>query len=338
MKTKYLILSALLSGSLFTSAADPYMGDWKGEIKLQNQPSKSVAVYMIPRGNGRYDAKIVSEFNKRVPTLFRLSGNINSDKFALLNSIPMTPSKVIRATEDGVVFDTALWSGAPDNSSVNGDIAGRIKGEFKLKQTKRLSPTLGKKPPQGAVVLFDGSNLDAWQSTDDDPVEWKLVDGAMEVNGGNIVSKTKYKDTKLHIEFRTPYMPWASGQGRGNSGVYLQGRYEVQVLDSYGLEGEDNECGGIYQVGKPLVNMCAPPLQWQTYDITFKAARFDESGNKLENAVVTIVHNGVVIHENLEIPGPTGGALNENEQEAGGLMLQDHGNPVQYRNIWLKKL
>ena len=120
--------------------------------------------------------------------------------------------------------------------------------------------------------------------------------------------------------------------------MYLQGRYEVQVLDSYGLEGMDNECGGIYKVGRPLVNMCAPPMQWQTYDITFYAPRFDSAGVKTKDACVTIIHNGVTIHENLEIPKSTGGALDSNVDEPGGIYLQDHGNPVQFRNIWLVEL
>ncbi len=152
---------------------------------------------------------------------------------------------------------------------------------------------------------------------------------------GSLVSKQKFTDFFLHIEFRTPFMPDQTGQKRGNSGVYLQGRYEVQILDSYGLEGADNECGGIYKVARPRVNMCAPPLQWQTYDITFTAARFDSGGVKINPAQITAIHNGVPIHENLILPGPTGGALDRNENEPGGIMLQDHGNLVQFRNIWV---
>jgi len=152
---------------------------------------------------------------------------------------------------------------------------------------------------------------------------------------GSIATKRKFKDFKLHVEFRTPFMPEARGQGRGNSGVYLQNRYEIQVLDSYGLKGADNECGGIYKVGVPMVNMCLPPMQWQTYDITFQAPRFGSSGNQETDAVVTVVHNGVTIHDQRKLPGPTGGALDNNISEPGGIYLQDHGNPVQFRNIWL---
>jgi hypothetical protein len=169
------------------------------------------------------------------------------------------------------------------------------------------------------------------------PIAWKLVDGAMEVAGGagSLVTKKKFTDCDLHVEFRSPFMPGSHGQARGNSGVYLQGRYEIQVLDSYGLTGADNECGGIYQVAPPRVNMCAPPGQWQTYDITYRAPRFDANGNKTASAVATVRHNGVIIHENLPIPGPTGGAIDNRPQDPGPLLLQDHGNPVQYRNIWL---
>jgi len=173
-----------------------------------------------------------------------------------------------------------------------------------------------------------------------DKVRWKLVDGAMQVVPGtsSIVTKRKFRDFKLHLEFRTPFMPEAREQARGNSGVYLQGRYEVQILDSYALEGRDNECGGIYKVGTPLVNMCAPPVQWQSYDITFLAPRFDTAGKKTDDARVSVVHNGVVIHDNLSVPGPTGEALDNNIAEPGGIYLQDHGNPVQFRNIWLVEL
>jgi hypothetical protein len=133
-------------------------------------------------------------------------------------------------------------------------------------------------------------------------------------------------------------MPEKRGQGRGNSGVYLQGRYEVQILDSYALEGRDNECGGIYKVGPPLVNMCAPPTQWQTYDITFRAPRFDANGKKIELSTLTVVHNGVTIQNEVKAKGPTTAAPDLTEKGPGGIYLQDHGNPVEYRNIWLVEL
>jgi hypothetical protein len=171
-------------------------------------------------------------------------------------------------------------------------------------------------------------------------VKWKLVDSAMEVAGGSgsIVSRQRFKDFMLHLEFRTPLMPEARGQKRGNSGVYLQSKYEVQILDSYGLKGENNECGAIYEVAAPSVNMCAPPLQWQSYDITFCAAKFDADGKKNKDARVTVVHNGVKIQDNVPMSGPTAYPLSHNEQEWGGILLQDHADSVQYRNIWVTEL
>jgi hypothetical protein len=195
-------------------------------------------------------------------------------------------------------------------------------------------------------VAFEPEKPDAkdvqWKQIDmnkipTDKVRWKLADGAMQVvsGTGSIVTKKKFKDFKLHMEFCTPFMPAARGQARGNSGVYLQGRYEIQILDSYGLKQRFDDCGGIYGIGVPLVNMCAPPLQWQTYDITFQAPRFDAEGKKVSDAQVTVVHNGVTIHENLKLPKTTTLALDNNVKEAGGICLQDHGNEVQFRNIWL---
>lgn len=191
--------------------------------------------------------------------------------------------------------------------------------------------------PSGAVVLFDGKTIDGWTKRDGKPAAWKLVDGrAMEVKGGDIITKDKFNGTfKLHVEFRVPYMPKASGQGRGNSGVYLQGRYEVQVLDSYGLKSKDNDCGGIYGVATPLVNACKAPTIWQSYDIDFTSPKF-ENGKKVEPGRITVFHNGIKIHDNVKITvDNTTAGLGGDPSTPGPIMLQDHGNPVQYRNIWV---
>lgn len=319
---------------------DAFMGDWQGSVSIGGQ-SQPIAVYMIPLDDKKYEARIVASFSERGPYLFRLRGMIGNDQFRFLDDIPFDSSRVSGTTDKGVVFEASLWSGNLAGAAVKGTVAGRQTGNFELHKTQRISPDLGKKPPEGAVILLDGSNLDQWQKRgSSDPITWKLLpDGVMEVaKGGDAVSKEKFGDHQLHLEFRLPYMPRSFGQGRANSGVYLQSRYETQVLDSYGLEGFDNECGGFYQIRRPSVNMCAPPLQWQSYDITFHNAKRDADGKKTANARITVVHNGVVIHDNFELPRCTPGAVDEKEGEPAGLLLQDHGNPVQYRNIWVKRL
>lgn len=150
-------------------------------------------------------------------------------------------------------------------------------------------------------------------------------------------SKQKFQSFRIHLEFRTPFQPFARGQGRGNSGFYAQGRYEVQILDSFGLEGMDNECGGIYTVARPRLNMCFPPLSWQTYDVEFHAAEY-EDGKKVKDAQMTVIHNGVVIHKGQEIPHATTAAPVPEGPEPGPIFLQNHGNPVRFRNIFVVPL
>lgn len=198
-------------------------------------------------------------------------------------------------------------------------------GPYFMHKTQRSSPALGAKPPAGALVLFDGKSADEWAGGRIDPRGW-LVSGCK--------SQRSFTNFTVHLEFMTPFKPLGRGQDRGNSGVYLQDRYEVQVLDSFGLTGENNECGGFYTQAKPAENMCFPPLVWQTYDIDFTTARFDDTGKKIAPATASVRHNGVLIHDRFELRGPTGGGKPE-APGGGPIQLQDHGNPVFYRNIWL---
>lgn len=198
-----------------------------------------------------------------------------------------------------------------------------------LKRVERQSETLGAKPPAGAVVLFDGSA----NSLDRHWGPKAMVDNEGFLMQG-VTSTDTFGDFTIHLEFRLPYMPTARGQARGNSGFYMQGRYEVQMLDSFGLEGLDNECGGIYKVAKPDVNMCYPPLAWQTYDIDFTAAKVDAEGKVSTPAHAVVKHNGVLIHDRDLVLTP-GGVLGSETKDPGPVFLQDHSNPVRYRNIWV---
>jgi hypothetical protein len=191
-------------------------------------------------------------------------------------------------------------------------------------------------PPKNAVVLFDGKDLARWQKYPaGGDATWKVVDGAMEVAGGDIITKDKFRDMKLHLEFMPPLMPEARGQARGNSGVFVMDNYEVQVLDSFGLPKlEVGDCAALYSKKVPDKNAAKPPAQWQTYDIEFMAPRFDASGKKTANARITLYWNGEKVHDNVELEGPLPGGSGETPQ-GGGIRLQDHGNPVRYRNIWV---
>ncbi len=201
--------------------------------------------------------------------------------------------------------------------------SGQLLG--KLQKTTRQSPTLGAQPPAGAIVLFDGKSADAFQ-------KGRITKEGTLAAGCD--SKQGFADHRIHLEFKTPFKPAARGQGRGNSGVYVQGRYECQVLDSFGLAGEQNECGGVYSIARPIVNACLPPQTWQSYDIMFTAAEF-VNGEKTNDARMTVHLNGMLVHDDLALTHATTAHPRKEGSEAGGVYLQDHGNPVEYRNIWV---
>ena len=200
-------------------------------------------------------------------------------------------------------------------------------------------------PPSDAIVLFDGSSLAEWESTrqggGDAP--WRIDGDAMTVVGGSggVRTRRSFGSIQLHLEFRTPAEVRGEGQGRGNSGVFFQERYEVQVLDNYENTTYPNgQVGSVYKQHIPLVNAARPPGEWQTYDIFYTAPHFDADGEVVRPAYVTVIHNGVLIQNHVEIRGPTE-YIGLPSYEAHGpapLMLQDHGNPVSFRNIWVREL
>jgi len=206
-------------------------------------------------------------------------------------------------------------------------------GTWVLRKTARKSPAEGAAPPPGAIVLLASG---APTMTEWDNQNWKVIpDGSVQVNDGDARTKRQFGDLTLHVEFRVPYLPGAAGQDRGNSGVYLDDRYEIQVLDSFGVEPESHQCGGIYNTAAPKVNAALPPGVWQTYDIVFRGPRLNPDGSLKEPAVfVKVEWNGVLVHENVEVRAQTGGAP-ETNAEKGPIRLQDHGHPVRYRNVWI---
>ena len=239
-----------------------------------------------------------------------------------------------KGDEADVIFNDAQKARVLHGTFEDGKYYFDFGKKVEIKRVERKSPTLGEKAPEGAIVLFDGSNTDAF-------------DGKVNVSDKQenaIWSEARLKPFEkdrpytLHMEFMLSFMPNATGQARSNSGVYLQEEYECQVLDSFGLEGENNECAGFYQQLKPIVNACFPPLTWQTYDFDVTPAKFNDKGEKIANAVITVKHNGILVHDKAELAHETPGGKTEKTEagEARGVFLQGHGNKVQYRNIWIK--
>ncbi len=215
--------------------------------------------------------------------------------------------------------------------------------ELYLDIKKTQSATTIGMPPSDAIVLFDGSNLSKWKGENGTP-EWTIKEGAMEVKGGSgaIESKEAFADIQLHLEWLCPKMTNKTGQGYDNSGLFLMGLYEVQILNSYENETYSNgQAASIYKQYAPMVNASKAPGQWQTYDLVFTAPRFSEAGTLISPARITLFHNGILVQNNTALLGPTeyiGQAVYKKHAEYLPIKLQDHGDPVRFRNIWVRKL
>ena len=284
-----------------------YQGEYAGYLLTENGMRCPVGLQVVALGNRQFSAV---EFAGGLPG----SGWSGHSKAGLKGQIRNGVLELSDESRDLFV--------APQVATVNSYRHGLL-GELCKKQ--RVSPTMGAPAPPGAIRLFDGTTTEHFKNGKITPNGWLDM-------GTELIDS--FHDYTLHVEFKLPYMPHARGQGRANSGVYLQSRYEVQVLDSFGLEGKENECAAVYRYRRPDINMCLPPLSWQTYDIHFRSPRFDASGNKICNARLTVVHNGVVVHNDVEIERKTGAGKPE-APEPLPIKLQDHGNPVHFRNIWI---
>lgn len=252
-------------------------------------------------GQGKYAAQVVAKANGKFE-VYILEGGLPGAGWDGKSKV-----KIAGATKvDVVKFADKTWEG----TIADGYLTAKGPAEIKLQRIQRLSPTLGAKPPEGATVLFDGTTPEHWSGG-------RIVGDSYLFCGVN--SKKGFAAGTYHFEFRSPYQPKNGGQGRGNSGVYILGK-EIQVLDSFGLKGENNECGAFYSEKAPAVNMCLPPLTWQTYDVEIKP----DGKGKL---VAKVLHNGVVVHEAFPI-------ANDNAKPAS-INLQNHGDAVVYRNIWV---
>jgi hypothetical protein len=240
----------------------------------------------------------------------------------------MSATKRIAVSFAFLVSATIAWQALSDEY-----LSGKVWPEPKV-----VNPGPPGGPPSDAIVLFDGSNMSAWQGGE----KWQVKDGVATVRGGGVTSKQAFGDCQLHVEWASPEKVSGKGQGRGNSGIYLMGHYEIQVLDSHDNPTyPDGSAGALYKQRPPLVNVSRKPGEWQTYDIIFRAPRFESDGKLKEPGYVTVLHNGVLVQNHTEIEGTTAwdaAPAYSAHPDKLPLSIQDHGNPVRYRNIWIREL
>lgn len=294
-------------------------GEYAGTATVEGQRLR-LGIQVVALGDGKFD-------------VVAYPGGLPGDGWIAPDKVLGTGAKEQSNDKTVVALEGVDWTGRKRQAEIRdgavvvlGDDGGVVAS---LPKVERKSPTLGEQPPPNAVVICDGAGPVDETTTLVNP---RLTADGLLMEG--VTTADAFGDARWHIEFCLPYQPHDRGQARGNSGAYVHGCYEVQMLDSFGLEGKDNECGGIYKAAAPAVNACLPPLSWQTYDIDFTAPRF-ENGAKVADARMTVRHNGILIHDHVDIPALTPGGPRQEEQPTGPLHLQNHGNPVRYRNIWV---
>jgi hypothetical protein len=319
-----VVLVGILAG--LSNAADDltFLGDWQGQ---------ELVAQVIPRGNHQFQVNLLREFDKNAEPLI-----------------------VVKAdSRNGTLrFEQSGWRGTIRDGHFQ--VTDLNEKTHQLRRVKRLSPTLNARAPKGAVILFDGSGFDHWEPQvrhgTPSNIDWEMDNGCMRVvptdkesrSGHSLITKKSFEDFVLHLEFRLPLMADKTGQARANGGVTIEDAnwYELQILDSYGLEGKDNECGGLYKIAAPRVNMCRPPLQWQTYDIEFHAPRYNDSGDLIRPGAISVKHNGKQIHDAVRLPDSDNAKRRRRDDpdsmRTGRIILHYHKDPIEYRNIWLKVL
>jgi hypothetical protein len=343
MKLRNLFLSLLIAAPVFAADAPPARETPKEAAKpefIALEAAKAGPDFAV---QGEYEGTLVRDgkpekYGAQVAAL----GNGNFHAVFLVGGLPGAgwDGKTILQIDGKTEGDKTTFVGKDFSATIQGDSLAGAKppGEtFSLKKVLRHSPTEGIKAPAGASTLFDGTDTAAWERGTID--ERKLINVNAAGTGAGPITRRNVQNFFLHLEFVEPFKPGARGQARGNSGLYIQQRYEVQILDSFGFKLDDKHavgdlCGEIYKQKVPDVSMNYPPLSWQTYDIDFQGAQFGPDGKKIKNAVITVKHNGVAVHDKYEIIAKTGAGQPEGA-EPKPLLLQNHGNPVFFRNIWM---
>lgn len=297
-------------------SGDPFIGRYEGHYTPTGRAGLETVAEVISHGRG----------------LYRLKVDQHPGVHLELYGVAAGPALRINGYSNNI-----SWTGTVEEGALKlGRTDAHYGGTFALNKVIQHSDTEGLKPPKDAVVLLalnEGKgDLGGWTNS-----KWESLDGGvMRVKGGSGDNRTqaKHGSIRLHLEFKTAHMPSASGQQRSNSGLYFQDRYEVQVLDSFGVIPGSGDCGGIYEQSVPAVNASYPPGQWQTYDIEFTAPVLDKDGKVEQFPTVTVVLNGVTVQDKHEFKTVTGGAINDQVVQEASLRLQDHSDPVEYRNIW----
>jgi hypothetical protein len=321
LRERVILLSAVAALMASAAMADSFMGEYTGTFYADSRTQMPATAKVVAESPQDWRIAIdgVSAEPDRQSAHIEVYGNLQGQGVDI-----SYPSGGYR------------WHGGVQGGHLS--VASEYGQHFELDKIVRKSPNEGLEPPAGAVVLLPYKkgvkpDMGAWTNQNWEPLD----NGALRVRQGSSTTKERFGDIKqLHVEFWLPLEPGNRGQGRANSGVFLNDTYEVQVLDSFGLVETSGDCGSLYSVKRPDVNASLPPETWQTYDIEFRAPRLNADGSIKEGPRITVIHNGVKIHDNVEIRRGTADPKAE-QRTTGPIQIQDHSHPIQYRNIWLVK-